>query len=127
MGIAQRSLDKLAAVVDYAFTGLEIMKRAGVRMGFGTDLLAEQHTRQGTEFSMRARVLSPLEILRSATSIGAEIVGKVGELGTIRAGAFADLLLVRGNPLADIGLLASDGRDLEVIMKNGLFVKRTAS
>ena len=127
MGIAQRSLDKMAAVVDYAYRGLEIMQRAGVKMGFGTDLLAEQHTRQGTEFTMRAEVLSPLEILRSATSIGAEIVGKVGELGRVKPGALADLLLVRGNPLESIGLLASDGRDLEVILKNGLFVKRTAS
>ena len=100
------------------------MKRAGLKMGFGTDLLAEQHTRQGTEFTMRAEVLSPFEILRSATSIGAEIVGKVGELGCVKAGALADLLLVRGNPLENIGLLASDGRDLEVILKNGAFIKR---
>jgi imidazolonepropionase-like amidohydrolase len=127
MGIAQRSLDKLAAIVDHAYAGLETMKRAGVKMGFGTDLLAEQHTRQGTEFTMRAEVLSPFEILRSATSIGAEIVGKVGELGTVKPGALADLLLVRGNPLGNIGLLASDGRDLEVILKDGLFVKRGAS
>jgi imidazolonepropionase-like amidohydrolase len=127
MGIAQRSLDKLASLIDHAYAGLENMRRADVRMGFGTDLLAEQHTRQGTEFTMRAEVLSPFEILRSATSIGAEIVGRPAELGVVRADALADLLVVRGNPLEDLGLLASGGRDLEVIMKDGAFVKRASA
>ena len=123
MGIAQVSLDKMAAIVDQAYGGLEIMQRVGVRMGFGTDLLAEQHTRQGSEFTMRAQVLSPFEILHSATVIGAEILGMEGELGVVREGALADLLVVDGNPLEDIGLLASDGRDLSIVMKDGEIVR----
>ena len=76
-----QSLDKVAAVVDRAYAGLETMQRAGVKMGFGTDLLAEHHTRQGTEFTMRAEVLSAFEILHSATAVGAEILRMEGELG----------------------------------------------
>ena len=72
-GITQTSLDKMAMIIDRAYEGLEVMQRAGLKLGFGTDLLAEQHTRQGTEFSMRAEVLSPYEILHSATAVGAEI------------------------------------------------------
>jgi imidazolonepropionase-like amidohydrolase len=126
MGIAQRSIDKLESIIDRAYTGLETMKRAGVKMGFGTDLLAAQHTRQGTEFTMRAEVLTPFEILRSATSVGAEILGRSGELGVVKAGALADLVLVDGNPLEDISLLASDGRDLAMVVQDGRVVRRAA-
>ena len=97
---------------------------AGVKMAFGTDLLAEQHTRHGTEFTLRSQVLEPIEILRSATSVGAELVGMEGQIGCVRPDAFADLVVVDGNPLDDLGLLASDGADLAVIMSNGRFVKR---
>jgi imidazolonepropionase-like amidohydrolase len=47
-------------------------------------------------------------------------------LGVVKAGAFADLLLVRGNPLEDIGLLAANGGQLSVILKDGRFIKRCA-
>lgn len=124
MGIAAASLEKLESIIDRAYTGLETMKRAGVRLGFGTDLLAEQHTRQGSEFTMRAEVLSPYEILHSATAVGAEILGMQGQLGVVQPGALADLPIVDGNPLEDLGLLASNGRDLSVVMKDGFFLRR---
>jgi imidazolonepropionase-like amidohydrolase len=125
MGMSEASQNKLSKVLDSALDGLEIMKRAGVKMGFGTDLLGEQHTRQGTEFSIRRRVLDPIDILRSCTSINAEILGMQDKLGVIKAGAFADLILVDGDPLEDIELLASNGRDLSCIMADGKFIKRT--
>jgi len=60
---------------------------------------------QSEEFTLRARVLSPIEIIRSATTIGAQVVRMEGKLGCIRPGAFADLLVVDGNPLKDLTLL----------------------
>jgi len=126
LGVAWQSLDKVATVVDAAYSGLETMQRAGVKMGFGTDLLAEHHTRQGTEFTMRAEVLSPFEILHSATAVGAQILRMEGELGVVKPGALADLLLVDGNPLEDLGLLAADGRHLSMVMKDGVIVRRRA-
>jgi imidazolonepropionase-like amidohydrolase len=123
LGIPEVSRQKLLKVHDYAIKGLEIMKRAGVKMGFGTDLLGDQHTRQGTEFTLRNQALTPFDILHSATAVNAEILQMKGKLGIVKEGALADLLVVDGNPLADINLLASNGRHLTHIMADGRFVK----
>ena len=124
MGIPRRNIEKLRVLYGDTMTCLEAMKNAGVKLAFGTDLLAEQHTRQGTEFTMRSEVFSPVEILRQATSTAAEVVRMEGEIGCIREGAYADVLVVDGDPTRDVGLLASDGADLSVIMQDGRFVKR---
>lgn len=116
MGMPTVSRQKLEMVHEHALKGLEIMKRAGVKMGFRTDLLGEQHTRQGSEFTLRSQVLTPFDILHSATAINAEILQMKNKLGVIKAGAFADLLLVDGNPPANINLLAANGRHLTHIM-----------
>lgn len=92
-------------------------------MGLGTDLLGDLHQHQSRELSLRAEVLSPAEILISATSTNAALVQREGELGVIAPGALADLLVVDGNPLDNINLLEHQGRHLDVIMKGGAFVK----
>jgi len=127
MGLPEVSYRKLLRVHEQALEGLAIMKRAGVRMGFGTDLLGEQHTRHGTEFSIRGNVLSAFDILHSATAVNAEILQQQGKLGVIKPGAHADLLVIDGNPLENIGLLAADGRHLTHIMLGGRFIKRPAA
>jgi len=66
-------------------------------------------------------VLSPLEIIRSATTVGARVLRKEGKLGCLRPDAVADLLVVDGNPLKDIGLLAAPEKSLLAIMKGGRF------
>ena len=63
------------------------------------------------------------EIIRSATLINAEIVGRSGQLGEIVAGAFADLLVVDGDPTSDLGVFQDDGARIPAIMKGGRFVK----
>ncbi len=123
MGVARRSLDKLDTIYDQALEGLDVMARAGVRIGFGTDLLGDQHVRHGTEFTLRAQVQRPADILRSATSINARLLGEEDRLGRIQPGHLADLVVVNGDPLADIGLLASNGDDIDVIMRDGELVK----
>ncbi|MDP4974477.1 MAG: amidohydrolase family protein, partial [Candidatus Nanopelagicales bacterium] len=72
---------------------------------------------------LRSEVFSSLEILRQATSMSAEILMKEDELGCIRPGAYADLIVVDGDPLADISLLAADGANLPLIMRGGEIVK----
>jgi imidazolonepropionase-like amidohydrolase len=78
---------------------------------------------QSEEFTLRAQVLSPAEIIRSATTIGAEVVRMEGKLGCLKPGAFADLLVVDGNPLENLKLFQEEGRHLSVIMKGGRFHK----
>jgi imidazolonepropionase-like amidohydrolase len=124
MGMPEVSRQKLLKVHERALMGLEIMKRAGVKMGFGTDLLGDQHTRQCTEFTLRNQVLTPFDILHSATAVNAEILQMEGKLGVVKPGAFADLLVVAGDPLADLNLLAANGRHLTHIMVDGRFIKR---
>lgn len=126
MGLLDASLTKLRKVYDRSLEGLKIMKRAGVKMGFGTDLLGAQHTRQGSEFTLRSQVLTPFDILHSATAVNAEILQMQGKLGVIKPGAYADLLVVDGNPLENIDLLAANGLHLTHIMIDGRFVKRSS-
>jgi imidazolonepropionase-like amidohydrolase len=125
LGLPPASLEKLKPFGDSSLAGLEMMKRAGVKMGFGTDLLGSLHVRQCTEFTLRAKVLPAIDVLRSACAINAELLGQTGKLGCIREGAIADILVVDGNPLEDISTLASSGERLSVIMKEGRFHKRT--
>jgi imidazolonepropionase-like amidohydrolase len=125
LGLPAVSMEKLNRVSDSALSSLEIMKRAGVRMGFGTDLLGPLHVRQSTEFTLRAKVLPAIDVLRAACSINAELLGQQGQLGCIREGAYADLLVLDGNPLEDMSVLGSGGDRISIIMKDGRFHKRT--
>jgi imidazolonepropionase-like amidohydrolase len=117
-------MEKLKLLSDRSISSLETIKRAGVRMGFGTDLLGAEQDRQSLEFTLRAKVLPPLDILRSTCSINAEILNQKNRLGCVREGAVADLLVVDGNPLADVSVLV-DHKNLRVIMRDGRFHKRT--
>lgn len=123
LGLPPASVAKLQRIGGRALEGIEIMRAAGVKMALGTDLLGSLHTRQGTELTLRRQVLPALDILRSATSVGAELLGQAGELGCIRPGAVADLLLVNGNPLEEIELLERGGDSLAGIMQAGRWHK----
>jgi imidazolonepropionase-like amidohydrolase len=121
-GLPAWAAGKLKEVSDQALAGLELMHRRGLKIGFGTDLLGPLYTQQAREFSLRREVQPSLAILRSATSVNAELMQEP-TLGRIAVGCAADLLVVDGDPLADIGVLAEDGRRLQVIMKQGKLVK----
>jgi imidazolonepropionase-like amidohydrolase len=123
-GMPPVSMDKLRSVSDFALAGLEIMKDAGVKMGLGTDLIGQIYTRQSSEFELRARVLPIIDVLRSACAINAELLCEEGRLGCVKAGAHADLLVVDGNPLEDIGVLGGNGEKLAVVMNAGRLHKR---
>ncbi len=119
LGFPEVSQRKVRDVLDAGLASLEIAGRAGVAMGFGTDLLGETHRFQNEEFRIRAEVLPAAEILRSATTVNAELLDRSGEIGVLAPGAFADLLLVDGNPLDDVGLLAEPEKHLALVMKQG--------
>jgi imidazolonepropionase-like amidohydrolase len=94
-----------------------------VRTGFGTDLIGPLDRHQCLEFSLRAEVLSPFEILRSATSVNAEILGAGKRLGRVAEGYVADLIVVDGDPLRDVSLFREDGRHVPFVMKGGTLLK----
>ncbi|NUO60107.1 MAG: amidohydrolase family protein [Hamadaea sp.] len=111
----------------------ELARRHGVRLAWGTDTLFDPRlaTRQGAQLAKMSRWFTPFEVLRMATSGNAELLALSGErdpyprpLGVIEPGAYADLLLVDGDPLTDLAVLA-DPANLVVIMKNGEIVQDT--
>jgi imidazolonepropionase-like amidohydrolase len=86
--------------------------------------LGPTHVRQNEEFAIRARVLGAREILASATTVGAELLGMQGRLGVVADGAIADLLVVEGDPLEDIRVLADPKKNVRLVMKEGVVQHR---
>lgn len=123
LGFPPASQEKMDFAFKSALSGLDSMRRAGVKVCYGTDLLGSTYTQQCREFTLRSEVFTPLEILRQATSTAAEMMMMDGEIGSIKVGAHADMLVVEGDPLKDISLLAADGRHLPVIVRAGSVIK----
>jgi imidazolonepropionase-like amidohydrolase len=123
MGLPAQSQEKAQIAFRSALAGLDSMRRAGVKVCYGTDLLGTSYLQQCREFTLRSEVFTPVEILRQATSVPAEMMMMRGQIGCIEPGAHADLLVVDGDPLKDIALLAADGRRLRAIVRAGEVVK----
>jgi imidazolonepropionase-like amidohydrolase len=123
-GAPDHLMTKLADVADKGLDAIRICRAAGVKLGFGTDLLGPLHRHQRDEFRLRAQVETPFEILQSATSVNASILGMEGQLGTIAPGAFADLVVIGGNPLNDIALLYEESTAVHSVWKGGQLVKK---
>jgi imidazolonepropionase-like amidohydrolase len=109
-----------------------LARQYGIKTAFGTDILfsAELAKRQGVLLTNLTRWYTPAEALAMATSVNAELLQLTGlrnpypgTLGVVEEGAMADLLLVDGNPLEDIDLIADPGRNFLVIMKGGVVYK----
>jgi imidazolonepropionase-like amidohydrolase len=122
-GFPEVSMAKLAEVREAGLHSLDILQSVGVKIGYGTDLLGPMHRYQSREFVIRAEAMSPFDIIRSATIVNAELLNRPGELGVVASGARADLIVVDGNPLADISLFDGQGEHLTHIMKDGVFYK----
>src|SRR5579862_7025821 len=123
LGIAEVSIAKLGDVREAGLRSLEILERAGVKIGYGTDLLGAMHKYQSREFVIRAEAMAPFDVIRSATIVNAELLNRSGELGVVAPGARADLIVVDGDPLRDISVLDGQGEHLTVIMKDGVLHK----
>src|SRR5499427_3764605 len=122
-GMTPEMLAKNDVVLEAGYRSLEICKRAGVPVAYGSDLLGPLQEEQSREFLIRGEVMKPIEVIRAATTIGARVLRREGKLGVIAPGAFADLLVVDGNPLVDLGLFQKQGAHLTAIMKGGAFHK----
>jgi imidazolonepropionase-like amidohydrolase len=127
LGLPEVSVAKIDDVRLAGLKALEILHSAGVKMAYGSDLLGEMHRRQSEEFTIRSRVLPAEEVIASATGVAAEALGMEGRLGTIAPGAYADLIVVDGNPLEDLGVLGGQGERIPAIMQAGRFVKNRLS
>lgn len=118
-GLPEASYRKVFDVLDSGLRALEMAHRAGVSIAYGSDLLGAMHGMQSREFVLRTQVQTPSDIVRSATLVGAQLLRMDAQVGTIAPGAYADLLVLDGNPLEDVGLLATPEESLLLIMKAG--------
>jgi len=122
-----------------AYAGIDNMFKIAKKIGFdkivfGSDIITDPETLAhiNDEFKYRAKWFSPAEILRQATANGAELLAMSGpknpypgKLGAIEEDAYADLLLINGNPLEDITILTNPDENLALIMKDGKIYKNT--
>lgn len=127
--LSSEALDKVSSLMEAALEAIDHCKRAGVRIAFGTDLLGDLHDRQNREFLLRSPVQSSIEILRSATSVNAQLLNRGGEIGVIASDALADILLIDscpqrvpealGNSQNAIALIVSRGRIISSRLPEG--------
>jgi imidazolonepropionase-like amidohydrolase len=120
------------------FAGTEnaykLAQKYKVKTAWGADILGDAGaaSRQGQYLAMMVRWYTPAEALKMATADNGELMALSGfinpypgKLGVVEAGALADLLLVEGNPLDDINLVANPDKNFVVIMKDGRIYKNT--
>ncbi len=131
--------ETLAKKVQPTLTGLDVSMRLakehGVKIAFGVDSFGspEALARQNEEFALRLKWFTPHEVLVQATSATADLVAmsgprnpyQDGPLGVIKAGAYADVLLVEGNPLENLQPLVEYETGIDLIMKDGVIFKNT--
>lgn len=122
-GLSEHSQQKNSKVLEGGLKSLELCREAGVEIGFGTDLLGQLQDDQCREFMIRSEAMSAAEIIRSATVTNARILGQEHRLGELAPGAYADVLVVDGDPFRDLSLLQDPESRLPLIMKAGVMVK----
>lgn len=123
LNLSDEGGDRAKRLLDKGMEAIGLCHTSGVELGFGTDLEGFLQRDQLDEFCLRGEVESSLDTIRSATSVNAEMLGFGGTLGTVRERAVADLLVVEGNPLDNLGILLQEGRAIRAIMQEGQFVK----
>ncbi len=113
-------------------TAYQLAKKHQVKLAWGTDTIFEAKlaSRRGAQLAEMTRWFTPAEVLQMATSANAELLAMSGQrnpysgrLGVVEEGALADLLLVDGNPLQDLSLVATPDTSFSVIMKDGRIYK----
>ena len=122
-GLSPASLAKNELVLQAGLRSLEIARAAGVKIGLGSDLLGQLQDDHVNEFVIRREAMSAQDVIRSATLVNAEIVRQEGRIGELVPGAFADMLVVDGDPYRDLSVFDSHGARIAAIMLNGRWVK----
>lgn len=120
-GLSEANWRKVDDVLDAGLDGLQRAARGGVKLVYGTDLLGDMHRHQNREFRIRREVQQPIDIIRAATANAAELLGMVGDIGSLQVGAHADLIALDADPLADIDALA-ETRHLTHVVQAGRIV-----
>ncbi len=123
-GIGDHQLQKINVARERSVESLALARRLDLKIGSGSDLLGDMMAHRAAELELKGQVLTPMEVLVSATRTNAELFRMQDRIGTVEPGKLADLLVVKGNPLRDLRLFQNPG-NLLLIMKGGVIYTRT--
>ena len=123
LGWSDEMLEKLTTVQQRGIEAVRLAMNEGVPVVFGTDLLGHMHEQQNNEFDLRLAAMSPVQVLQSATITAARLMRQEHRIGQIVPGAFADLLIVAGDPTTSLAMLAEPGEGIQLIMQGGKVVR----
>jgi imidazolonepropionase-like amidohydrolase len=122
MGLEPEKLALISSFIQEAYHSVEVARDAGVKLASGSDVVGPWQGRRGQELVYKARILGAHGAIISATRTNAELFMLDDEIGTIEPGKRADLVLVKGQPLDDIELVA-DPDNVTVVLQGGIVVK----
>jgi imidazolonepropionase-like amidohydrolase len=123
-GIGDHQIAKIDLARQQSLQGLRYAYNEGCKIGSGSDLLGDMASERTVEFELKAQVMTPMEVLLSATKVNAELFRMTDKIGTVEPGKYADLIVVTGNPLKNLRVFQNTD-NLTVIMKGGRLYKRT--
>jgi len=121
-GLTEAQRAKLRAVETEVGNSIRTMRDAGVKIGSGSDIVGLTQASRARELVLKGRILGAHAAILSATSVNAELFGLEDRIGTVEVGKDADLILVDGQPLDDVGVLADSDR-IRLVMRRGAVVK----
>jgi imidazolonepropionase-like amidohydrolase len=122
-GVTEHQLQKINMAREKSIEGLTYAHLAGCKIGSGSDLLGDMQSQRTVELELKGQVMKPMEVLLSATRVNAEIFRMEKDIGSVEPGKYADLIVVKGNPLKDLRLF-QNADNLHLIMKGGAVHKR---
>lgn len=122
-GLDDHSLAKLEMVGRLGRRALELAYRAGVKIASGADIVGPAQALKGRELAIKAEVLGAMGAIVATTKTNAELLNVSDRLGTVEPGKWADLIVVKGNPLEDITLFEDGRKNVLLVMKEGRIMK----
>jgi imidazolonepropionase-like amidohydrolase len=120
--IPQRMIDKINKAKERGLESLAVARAAGLKICSGSDVLSSMQPFKSMELGLKAQVLGNHAAILSATRTNAELFGMADQIGTIEVGKLADVIVVDGNPLEDIGVLQDAGK-VVCVMRGGQVFK----
>ena len=117
------TLEKLEMVHHAGLAALRHAYEAGVRICSGSDIIGPYQHLKGREFALKGKVMSPMEVIVSATRTNAELLGVSNWLGTLEAGKKADLIVLSADPLEDLTMFERGVETVQLVMKAGKIMK----
>jgi imidazolonepropionase-like amidohydrolase len=126
-GVSENNIRKINQALEKAYDALATAVEVGVKIGCGSDLLGPMQVYKAGALTCQARVMGAMGALMAATKTNAQIINQEKNLGTIEPGKLADLILVDGDPLADISILEQYQDKIVLIMQGGNIYKQMLS